>query len=35
MTSGRIHGEFMRLLYLLAHCRTTQYFASLGMMSLE
>ena len=29
-SSGRIHGEFLRLLYILAHRRTTKYFASLG-----
>jgi hypothetical protein len=28
-TSGRIHGE-LRLLYIVAHRRTTKYFASLG-----
>ena len=28
-TSGRIHGEFLRLLYILAHRRTLRYFASL------
>ena len=27
---GRIHGEFLRLLYILEHCRTQRYFASLG-----
>ena len=25
-----VHGEFLRLLYILAHRRTTKYFASLG-----
>ena len=30
ITLGRIHGEFLRLLYILAHRRTTKYFASLG-----
>ena len=25
-SSGRIHGEFLRLLYILAHRRTTRYF---------
>ena len=29
-SSGRIHGEFLRLLYILAHRRTKKYFASLG-----
>ena len=29
-SSGRIHGEFLRLLYILVHSRTTQYFDSLG-----
>ena len=29
-SSGRIHGEFLRLLYILAHRRTPTYFASLG-----
>ena len=29
-SSGRIHGEFLSLLYILAHCRTTKYFESLG-----
>ena len=29
-TSGRIHGEFLRFLYLLAHRRTTRWFESLG-----
>ena len=28
-SSGRIHGEFLRLLYILAHRRTTKYFAEL------
>ena len=27
-SSGRIHGEFLRLLYILAHRRTKKYFAS-------
>ena len=29
-TSGRINGEFLRLLYILAHRRTQRYFPSLG-----
>ena len=29
-TSRRIHGEFLRLLYILALRRTTRYVASLG-----
>ena len=29
-TSGRIHGEFLRLLYILAHRRTNKYFADMG-----
>ena len=29
-SSGRIHGEFLRLLHILAHRRTQRYFASLG-----
>ena len=29
-TSGRIHGEFLRLLYILAHRRTEKYFADMG-----
>ena len=29
-TSGRLHGEFVRLLYLLAHRRALTFFASLG-----
>ena len=29
-TSGRIHGEFLRLLYILAHQRTLKYFAAMG-----
>jgi hypothetical protein len=29
-SSGRIHGEFQSLLYILAHRRTTKYFTSLG-----
>jgi hypothetical protein len=29
-TSGRLHGEFVRLLYLLAHRRSLTFFASLG-----
>ena len=29
-TSGRIHGEFLRLLYILAHRRTVKYFADTG-----
>ena len=29
-TSGRIHGEFLRLLYILAHRRTLKYFADMG-----
>jgi len=29
-TSGRIHGEFLRLLYILAHRRTVRWFAQFG-----
>ena len=29
-TLGRIHGEFLRLLYILAHRRTLKYFDNLG-----
>jgi hypothetical protein len=29
-TSGQIHGEFLRLLYILAHRRTEKYFAEMG-----
>ena len=29
-TSGRIHREFLRLLYILAHRRTLKYFAAEG-----
>jgi hypothetical protein len=29
-TSGRLHGEFVRLLYLLAHRRALTFFMSLG-----
>ena len=29
-TSGRIHGEFLRFLYILAHCRTKRWFERLG-----
>ena len=29
-TSGRLHGEFVRLLYLLAHGRALTFFTSLG-----
>jgi len=29
-TSGRIHGEFLRLLYILAHRRTVRWFAQSG-----
>ena len=29
-TSGRIHGEFLRFLYLLAHRRTKRWFEQLG-----
>ena len=29
-TSGRIHGEFLRFLYILAHRRTKRWFAQLG-----
>ena len=29
-TSGRIHGEFLRLLYILAHRHTVKYFADMG-----
>ena len=29
-TSGRIHREFLRLLYILAHRRTLMYFADMG-----
>jgi hypothetical protein len=29
-TSGRIHGELLRLLYILADRRTRRYFANLG-----
>ena len=28
-TSGRLHGEFVRLLYLLAHRRAVRFFATL------
>ena len=27
---GRIHGEFLRLLYILSHRRTDKYFADMG-----
>ena len=29
-TSGRIHGEFLRFLYILAHRRTKRWFERLG-----
>ena len=29
-TSGRIHGEFLRFLYILAHRRTKHWFKQLG-----
>ena len=29
-TSGRIHGEFLRLLYILAHRQTVNFFDTLG-----
>ena len=29
-TSGRIHGEFLRFLYILAHRRTLSWFERLG-----
>ena len=29
-TSGRLHGEFVRFLYLWAHRRALTFFASLG-----
>jgi hypothetical protein len=29
-TSGRLHGEFLRLLYIIAHGRTTRWFARMG-----
>ena len=29
-TSGRIHGEFLRFLYILAHRRTKRWFEQLG-----
>ena len=32
-SSGRIHGELLRLLYILAHSRTTEYFASLDIFT--
>jgi len=25
-TSGRLHGEFLRLLYIIAHSRTSKWF---------
>jgi len=25
-TSGRLHGEFLRLLYIITHCRTVNWF---------
>ena len=25
-TSGRLHGKFLRLLYIIAHCRTVNWF---------
>jgi hypothetical protein len=30
IVSGRIYGEFFRLLYILAHRRTLKYFANMG-----
>ena len=29
-TSGQIHGEFLRLLYILGHRRNLKYFADMG-----
>ena len=29
-TSGRLHGEFVRLLYILAHRRAVRFFEALG-----
>ena len=29
-TSGRLHGEFVRLLYFLAHKRAMDFFAAIG-----
>ena len=29
-TSGRLHGEFVRLLYFLAHKRALDFFAAIG-----
>ena len=31
-TSGRLHGEFVRLLYFLAHKRATDFFAAIGQL---
>ena len=29
-TSGRIHGEFLRLLFIIAHRRTVRWFTDVG-----
>ena len=29
-TSGRIHGKFLRLLYILAHRQTVKFFETIG-----
>ena len=30
-TSSRVHGEFLRLLFLQAHCETTAHFIAAGL----
>jgi hypothetical protein len=32
-TSSRMHGEFLRLLFLQAHCKTTAHFIATGLPS--
>jgi len=32
MTSGRISGDFLRLLYILSHCQAANYFTRMGII---
>ena len=34
-TSGRLHSEFIRLLFLQAHLETDRFFAASGVQSVE
>jgi len=34
-TSGRLHGEFLRLLHIIAHRRTSNWAGGIATMSLD